>query len=74
MEQQPPSPTIVVDKNLDKSTTVGDSKDLQKKTKSESYLTSGCGYGKSKKKLVGAFWAIVWPGLEKAGWRKVGQN
>lgn len=48
-------------------------KELQRKAKLEAHLKSGCGYGKKKQKLLNAFWAIVWSGLEQSGWRKVSQ-
>ena len=49
-------------------------KEVRRKAKLEAYLTSGCGYGRKKLRLVDKFWTIVWSGLEKAGWRKVGQS
>ena len=49
-------------------------KEEQRKSKLETYLTSGCGYGRKKQRLVETFWSVVWSGLEKAGWRKVGKE
>lgn len=45
--------------------------EIQRKAKQEAYLTSGCGYGRKKQKLVRDFWNVIWPGLEKVGWKKV---
>jgi hypothetical protein len=52
----------------------GPIREVQRKAKLEAYLTSGCGYGRKKQKLVDDFWNIVWSGLEKAGWHKVSQS
>lgn len=41
------------------------------KAKREANFTAGLGYGLKKKRLLDAFWSIVWPGLEKLGWRQV---
>ena len=46
----------------------------ERKIKLEAYLTAGCGYGRKKKRLLNRFWKIVWPGLEEAGWKKVGRD
>ena len=44
----------------------------ERKAKSEAYLTSGCGYGNKKQKLVNTFWSLVWPQLvANLGWKKV---
>lgn len=59
------------------STAAADSskKDNKKKgsnKKNETNLTSGCGYGRAKKRLLSAFWSTLWPKLEKdCNWRKV---
>ena len=46
-------------------------KNMRRKIKLEAVLTSGCGVGKSKQKIVDAFWNIVWPDLLALGWTKV---
>jgi hypothetical protein len=46
-------------------------KSMRRKIKLEAVLTSGCGVGKSKQKVVDAFWNIVWPDLLALGWTKV---
>ena len=40
----------------------------------EAFLTSGMGYGKRKRQSLAAFWSIVWPGLEKIGWKRVSDD
>lgn len=47
-------------------------KSMRRKIKLEAVLTSGCGVGKSKQKIMDAFWNIVWPQLLDLGWTKVG--
>ena len=37
----------------------------------EAILTAGMGYGKRKRELLSAVWSIVWPRLEKIGWKRV---
>jgi hypothetical protein len=37
----------------------------------EALLTAGMGYGGKKRRSLAAFWSIVWPGLEKIGWKRV---
>jgi len=37
----------------------------------EKVLTSGCGHGQKKKKIVEGFWLGCWPELQKAGWTLV---
>jgi hypothetical protein len=44
---------------------------LRRKQKAEAHLTSGCGFGKEKRRLIDVFWSSMWPGLEKLGWIKV---
>lgn len=41
------------------------------KAKREANVTAGLGYGLKKKRLLDAFWNIIWPGLENIGWRRV---
>jgi hypothetical protein len=41
------------------------------KAKREANVTAGLGYGLKKKRILDAFWTIIWPGLEKLGWRRV---
>jgi hypothetical protein len=48
--------------------------EVQRRARLEAQLTAGCGYGRKKQKLVDNFWVIIWPGLEKIGWRKVGHT
>lgn len=49
-----------------------ETRSLRRRQKAEAHLTSGCGFGKEKRKLMDAFWASMWPGLEeKLGWTKV---
>lgn len=37
----------------------------------EALLTAGMGYGRKKRSSLAAFWSIVWPMLEKIGWKRV---
>jgi hypothetical protein len=48
-----------------------ESRALRRKQKAEAHLTSGCGFGKEKRRLIDEFWSSMWPGLEKLGWTKV---
>jgi hypothetical protein len=41
------------------------------KAKREANVTAGLGYGLKKKRLLNAFWDVIWPGLERMGWRQV---
>jgi hypothetical protein len=34
------------------------------------YMTSGCGKNKEKDRVISTFWDVVWPKLEKHGWKK----
>ena len=43
----------------------------EKKRKREAYVTSGCGYGQSKKRILHAFDNALWPILANGGWTKV---
>jgi hypothetical protein len=72
MDCEDAAPTITESEN--KTTEIDVAKEVHRKTRLEAHLTSGCGYGRKKLKLVDKFWTIVWSGLEKAGWRKVGQS
>ena len=49
-------------------------KDIRRKAKLETNLTSGCGFGRKKQELIDFFWSTVWSGLEKQGWTKVGSR
>lgn len=44
---------------------------LKRKQSLESQLTSGCGGGKKKARIVDAFYDTLWPILEEAGWKMV---
>jgi hypothetical protein len=48
-----------------------ESRSLRRRQKGEAHLTSGCGFGKEKIKLIDGFWTNMWPSLEKLGWSKV---
>ena len=48
-----------------------ESRSLRRRQKAEAHLTSGCGFGKEKRRLVDGFWSNMWPGLTKLGWTKV---
>ncbi|VEU33474.1 unnamed protein product [Pseudo-nitzschia multistriata] len=37
----------------------------------EAILTGGMGYGRKKRQALDAFWSILWPGLEKIGWKRI---
>lgn len=54
-----------------KDATFNEGRSLRRRQKCEAHLTSGCGFGKSKKRLIDGFWASMWPGLEELGWTKV---
>lgn len=43
----------------------------RRRLKHMAYVTSGCGKNKDKERVVATFWGIVWPRLEKMGWKKV---
>lgn len=34
------------------------------------YVTSGCGKDKEKDRVISTFWDVVWPKLDKHGWKK----
>lgn len=44
---------------------------LKRKQSLESQVTSGCGGGSKKRRIVDAFYDTLWPILEKAGWKLV---
>jgi hypothetical protein len=71
MEAEATAPKTTENENGTESDTI---KEVHRKVKLDAYLTSGCGYGRKKQKLLDQFWTIVWSGLEKATWRKVGRN
>ena len=48
-----------------------ESRALRRKQKAETHFSSGCGYGKEKKRVIDIFWSSMWPSLEKLGWTKV---
>merc|ERR1711862_540419 len=51
---------------------IDDEKKAIKRVKQETYLTSGCGYGRAKKRLLQAFWSTLWPKLENdCNWQKI---
>ena len=43
----------------------------RRRLKHMAYVTSGCGKNKDKERVVATFWNVVWPRLEKMGWKKV---
>ena len=43
----------------------------RRRLKHMAYVTSGCGKNKDKERVVATFWDVVWPRLEKMGWKKV---
>lgn len=45
--------------------------DDRRRLKHMAYVTSGCGKNKEKDRIVGVFWELTWPALEKQGWKKV---
>jgi hypothetical protein len=71
MEAEATVPKTTENENGTESDTI---KEVNRKVKLDTYLTSRCGYGRKKQKLLDQFWTIVWSGLEKASWRKVGRN
>ena len=44
---------------------------LKRKQSLESQVTSGCGGGRKKARIVDAFYDTLWPILEEAGWKLV---
>ena len=48
--------------------------DNTKARNKEAILTAGMGYGRKKRQNLNAFWSIVWPGLEKTGWKRVSNS
>ena len=67
------------DANTDDATALTDDKSQMsekdaaaRKQKLLQRLYAGFGKGEKKKQSVDAFWRVVWPGLEKEGWHKVG--
>ena len=44
---------------------------LRRKQSLESQVTSGCGWGKKKARIVDAFYETLWPILENKGWKLV---
>mmetsp|Transcript_22908 Transcript_22908/g.46599 ORF Transcript_22908/g.46599 Transcript_22908/m.46599 type:complete len:464 (+) Transcript_22908:127-1518(+) len=53
------------------SSGIGGNIENQRAGNKEAILTSGLGYGKKKRHSLAAFWSIVWPGLEKNGWKRI---
>ena len=49
----------------------GEKRRDKRRSSLEKVLTSGCGHGQKKKKVVEGFWLGCWPELQKAGWTLV---
>lgn len=47
------------------------SRQSRRRSKFKTRLTSDCGTGEGKQKLIRYFWDRMWPSLEKIGWTKV---
>lgn len=47
-------------------------KKIERNTKLQAHLNTGCGIGKKRSQLLSAFWGTMWKELEQIGWRKVG--
>ena len=44
---------------------------LKRKQSLEAQVTTGCGGGRKKQRIVDAFYSTLWPLLEEAGWNMV---
>lgn len=47
---------------------------LKRKQSLEAQVTSGCGGGRKKARIVDAFYDTLWPILEEAGWKLVSMS
>ena len=60
-----------VDLNAEADLSSSEQRKLKRKQSLESQVTSGCGGGKKKARIVDAFYGTLWPILEQAGWKMV---
>jgi hypothetical protein len=54
-----------------KSSSISNDRLLKRKQSLEAQVTSGCGGGRKKQRIVEAFYGTLWPILENAGWAMV---
>ena len=66
-ESQESDDAAATDKDGDATFEIED----RRRLKHMAYVTSGCGKNKDKERVVATFWDVVWPRLEKMGWKKV---
>jgi hypothetical protein len=56
------------DDEIKTSSIINNDRLLKRKQSLEAQVTSGCGGGRKKQRIVEAFYGTMWPILEDAGW------